>query len=111
MRTKNKEITIYDIAESLNLSSATVSRGLKDHPAIRKETKRKIIYIIKNENTRKEKVKYVVDAVQKNGGIDYTINKMNLYKKEAMEVLHQFPASDIRNGFEDLVNYVTDRKY
>ena len=42
MRTK-KEITIYDIAESLNLSSATVSRGLKDHPAIRKETKKKIL--------------------------------------------------------------------
>jgi octaprenyl-diphosphate synthase len=76
-----------------------------------KETKRKIIYIIKNENTRKEKVKYIIDAVQKNGGIDYTINKMNLYKKEAMEVLHGFPESDIRDGFEDLVNYVTDRKY
>lgn len=42
MRNK-KEITIYDIAESLNLSSATVSRGLKDHPAIRKETKKKIL--------------------------------------------------------------------
>ena len=42
MRTK-KEITIYDIAESLNLSSATVSRGLKDHPAIRKETKKRIL--------------------------------------------------------------------
>jgi len=42
MRAK-KEITIYDIAESLNLSSATVSRGLKDHPAIRKETKKRIL--------------------------------------------------------------------
>lgn len=42
MRSK-KEITIYDIAESLNLSSATVSRGLKDHPAIRKETKKRIL--------------------------------------------------------------------
>lgn len=38
-----KETTIYDIAESLNLSSATVSRGLKDHPAIRQETKKKIL--------------------------------------------------------------------
>lgn len=38
-----KEITIYDIAASLNLSSATVSRGLKDHPAIRKETKKRIL--------------------------------------------------------------------
>ena len=42
MRSK-KEVTIYDIAESLNLSSATVSRGLKDHPAIRKETKKRIM--------------------------------------------------------------------
>lgn len=42
MRSK-KEITIYDIADSLNLSSATVSRGLKDHPAIRKETKKRIL--------------------------------------------------------------------
>src|SRR5215218_6478013 len=71
-----------------------------------RETKRKIIYIIKNENTRKDKVKYIIDAVEKNGGIDYTINKMNLYKKEAMEVLHSFLVSDIRNGFEELVNYV-----
>jgi LacI family transcriptional regulator len=39
----NKEVTIYDIAKSLNVSSATVSRGLKDHPAIRKETKMRIL--------------------------------------------------------------------
>ncbi|MXV52624.1 substrate-binding domain-containing protein [Pedobacter sp. HMF7647] len=40
---QNKEITIYDIAKSLNISPATVSRGLKDHPAINKDTKKKII--------------------------------------------------------------------
>jgi len=33
------------------------------------------------------------------------------YKKEAMDLLHSFPASDIRDGFEQLVNFVTDRKY
>ncbi|XZF13689.1 LacI family DNA-binding transcriptional regulator [Chitinophagaceae bacterium MMS25-I14] len=38
-----KEITIYDIAERLNISPATVSRGLKDHPAINKNTKKKIL--------------------------------------------------------------------
>jgi LacI family transcriptional regulator len=37
-----KEITIYDIAKSLNLSAATVSRGLKDHPGINKGTKKRI---------------------------------------------------------------------
>jgi len=33
-----REVTIYDIAERLNLSASTVSRGLRNHPAIRKET-------------------------------------------------------------------------
>jgi len=37
-----KEITIYDIARQLNISAATVSRGLKDHPAINKSTRKKI---------------------------------------------------------------------
>ncbi|HWI91939.1 MAG TPA: polyprenyl synthetase family protein [Flavisolibacter sp.] len=76
-----------------------------------KETKRKLIYIIKNENTRKAKVQYVIDVVEKNGGIEYTNQKMAGYKKEAIDLLHSFPASDIRDGFEDLVNFVTDRKY
>jgi LacI family transcriptional regulator len=42
MRT-HKDITIYDIAEALNLSPATVSRGLKEHPAIRKDTRKRIL--------------------------------------------------------------------
>lgn len=76
-----------------------------------RQTKNKIIYIVKNENTRKAKVKYVIDAVQQNGGIDYAVSKMNEFKMQAMDILHSFPESDIRQGFEDLVNFVTDRKY
>ncbi len=76
-----------------------------------KETRRKIIYIIKNENTRKSKVNYIIDVVEKTGGIAYTVDKMNIFKKEAIEILHSFPHSPVRDGFEDLVNFVTDRKY
>src|SRR5215831_3814761 len=39
---EEKEITIYDIARHLNISATTVSRGLKDHPAINKNTRKKI---------------------------------------------------------------------
>jgi len=39
---QEKEITIYDLAERLNISATTVSRGLQDHPAINKKTKKKI---------------------------------------------------------------------
>lgn len=34
----HREVTIYDIARKLNLSASTVSRGLRDHPAIREST-------------------------------------------------------------------------
>jgi LacI family transcriptional regulator len=37
-----KEITIYDIAKHLNISATTVSRGLKNHPTINKNTRKKI---------------------------------------------------------------------
>lgn len=39
---EKKDITIYDIAKALGVSPATVSRGLKDHPGIRKDTRKKI---------------------------------------------------------------------
>ena len=39
---QKKEITIYDLAERLNISATTVSRGLQDHPAINKKTKKRI---------------------------------------------------------------------
>jgi LacI family transcriptional regulator len=43
---KAKETTIYDIAKKLNISPATVSRGLQDHPAISKKTKKKIFDMV-----------------------------------------------------------------
>ena len=41
-----QEVTIYDIARKLNISPATVSRGLQDHPAISKKTKKKIFDMV-----------------------------------------------------------------
>jgi len=39
---KEREVTIYDIASKLNLSSATISRALKDDPLVSKKTRKKI---------------------------------------------------------------------
>ncbi len=35
---EKREVTIYDIAKKLNLSASTVSRGLRNHPAIKQGT-------------------------------------------------------------------------
>lgn len=78
---------------------------------IDKETRRKIIYIIKNNNREPGKVKWVIDKVTETGGIAYATQKMNEFKKEALDILHGFPESPARQGLEDMVLYVTDRKY
>jgi octaprenyl-diphosphate synthase len=76
-----------------------------------KKTRRKIIFIIKNESDDKEKIKYVIEKVIECGGINYTTKKMNEFKQRSIEVLHQFPDNPYRKGLEDLVNFVTERKY
>lgn len=39
---KTKEVTIYDIAEQLSISVATVSRALQDDPVVTKKTKKRV---------------------------------------------------------------------
>ncbi len=73
--------------------------------------KRKIIYIIKNENKDAAKIKYVLEKVTESGGIKYASEKMIQYRDEALSILFEFPDSDIRKGLEELVLYTTDRKY
>ncbi|MEN9571521.1 MAG: hypothetical protein RL172_2752 [Bacteroidota bacterium] len=73
--------------------------------------KRELIYIIKNENTNKQRVKYLVDIVEKSGGIKYAAEKMHHYRDEALKILYEFEESEVRNALEKLVRYTTDRKY
>jgi octaprenyl-diphosphate synthase len=76
-----------------------------------KATRRRLIYIIKNKNTDRKEVAYVLKTVTETGGIDYTIAKMQQYKEDALSILDSFPDSEIKTGFRQLVNYVTERKY
>ncbi|HEY8660027.1 MAG TPA: polyprenyl synthetase family protein [Hanamia sp.] len=78
---------------------------------INKTEKRKIIYIIKNQNKDPEQIKFVLQKVTETGGIEYAQNKMEEYRDEALKILFEFPESDVRRALEELVLYTTDRKY
>jgi octaprenyl-diphosphate synthase len=73
--------------------------------------KKELIYIIKNENRRKEKVNHVIEVVKKSGGIAYSQQKMEAYRDKALQLLHEFDDSEVRQSLEELVRYTTDRKY
>lgn len=78
---------------------------------VERALKRKLIYIIKNENKDLKKVKFVIDAVVDAGGIKYASAKMNAYRDEALHILNSFPENPAKKVLEDLVRYTTDRKY
>jgi LacI family transcriptional regulator len=44
---KTGKVTVFDIAEALNISASTVSRSLNDHPNISKKTKKKVFTMAK----------------------------------------------------------------
>ena len=73
-----KKITIYDLAEELNVSSGTVSRSLNNHPSISKKTKERVI---SKANELGYKVnKFAVNLrTQKSNTIGVIIPKLNSY--------------------------------
>jgi octaprenyl-diphosphate synthase len=75
------------------------------------KTRRDIIYIVKNENRQKEKVAWVVEQVQKAGGIDYATQKMFGFRDEALQILGEMPNNEANKALESLVRYTTDRNF
>ena len=78
---------------------------------ISKAERRELVYIIKNENRNAEKVKKIIDAVVKAGGIQYAEEKMIQYRDTALDILNTYPASPEKEALDTLVRYTTDRKY
>ncbi|NBO49317.1 MAG: polyprenyl synthetase family protein [Chitinophagia bacterium] len=72
--------------------------------------KKKIKYLLKNSNRRKESIEFIIEEVKKSGGIEYTIEKMNHYKSLALAILQEFPPSATRDSLEGLVKFTTERK-
>ncbi|HPH85346.1 MAG TPA: polyprenyl synthetase family protein [Ferruginibacter sp.] len=76
-----------------------------------KTLRRRIIYILKNENKKADSIKFVINSVEEAGGIRYAVEKMNAYRDEALAILYEYDESPVRNALEELVRYTTDRKY
>ena len=76
-----------------------------------KETKKKIIYVLKNQNKDKERVNWVIEEVNKAGGIAYAREKMLVFRDEALAILAEMPANEANTALKALVEYTTDRSY
>ncbi len=75
-----------------------------------KKDKKWLINSVKKYNTDKKRVKEVIAFVKDNGGIAYTIQKMEDYKKKALAILDTYPESDFKASLRTMIDYVVDRK-
>jgi octaprenyl-diphosphate synthase len=73
-------------------------------------TRRRLLYIIKNENRIRSKVEWIIGAVREAGGIEYGRARMAEYRDKALGILHVFDEGPVRTAMEDLVRFTTDRK-
>lgn len=71
---------------------------------------KRILSIVKRHNKNKKKVQEVIDFVIANGGLDYTIDKMEEYQQKALDLLKDLPENEAKSSMIELVNYVVDRK-
>lgn len=91
-----KEITIYDIAEQLGVSPATVSRALNDNPSINIDTRKKI-------NALAEKLGYRHNLFARN---------LRLQKTHTIGViLHELNSYFITSVLAGIEKVVTEAKY
>ncbi len=75
-----------------------------------KEKRKWLINSVKNHNKDKKRVKEVIGFVKVSGGLEYSINVMLQFKKDALSLLSEYPDSDYKSSLELMVNYVIDRK-
>ena len=71
--------------------------------------KRNIISIVKNESDKPKKVKEVIEFVKKSGGLEYAIDAMNKYHREAMILLDGFPETPYKQSLVQLVQFTIER--
>ena len=74
-------------------------------------TRRRIIYIVKNNNKDSGKVREVIELVNKHGGIQYAQEKMISFRDEALSILNTFESNQTTKALEELVRFTTDRKH
>lgn len=72
-----------------------------------KSEKKKVLRIISKQ--KKEHFAFILEFVNRCGGITYAQQKMEEYKEKALTILNEFPDNIARQSLNELVNYISIR--
>jgi len=76
---------------------------------VSKQEQSKILKLVKGSKKSSKAVEQVVAFVQKNGGIEYSTQKMLDFRDKALQVLALYPESEYRLSLEKLADYIVER--
>jgi octaprenyl-diphosphate synthase len=77
---------------------------------VSKKDKAWLINSVKNHNKDKKRVNEVISFVKQQGGLDYAVQRMKEFQKEALALLEEYPDSEYKDSLILMVNYVIERK-
>ncbi len=78
--------------------------------SVNDSTKHQIINVVKNHNNNEKKVAEVIKLVKNNNGLEYAKMKMEMYHKEALNILNEFENNEAKKSLKLLLDYVIYRK-
>jgi octaprenyl-diphosphate synthase len=70
---------------------------------------KKVLKMIKEDELTKENIKYIINFVNENGGLDYAKQKANHYSDQAIEILNKFDECPARESLISFARFVVER--
>ena len=78
---------------------------------VERREKKWLINSLKKSKKNKALINQIISLVKETGGLDYAIEKMNMYHKLALDELETFDDSSYKNSLIKMINYVIQRNY
>ena len=78
---------------------------------VERREKKWLISSLKKSKKNKALINQIISLVKEKGGLDYAIEKMNMYHKLALNELETFDDSSYKNSLTKMINYVIQRNY
>ena len=78
---------------------------------VERRKKKWLINSLKKSKKNKALINQIISLVKETGGLDYAIEKMNMYHKLALDELETFDDSSYKKSLKKMINYVIQRNY
>ena len=65
---------------------------------------------VKEGTATLDEIAHLISFIKENGGIEYAVQTMNVYKQKAFNLLASLPDSDICAALRAYLDYVVDRE-